>query len=160
MTLNPTQSLIAPTCGQIAQSVEQRTENPRVGSSILSLATLFLIFFPLKIRVLLGVRWFDAKLESPVCRRNRELGNCLEQPEKFFDGYAGTADQRPQGSTVQFLMVRYREMPPVGVVQDHMASLLTVKRKAYFLERLNCLTTRNDGKRRHLCGNTNLYDVR
>lgn len=30
--------------GQVAQSVEQRTENPRVGSSILSLATIHLIF--------------------------------------------------------------------------------------------------------------------
>ena len=30
------------TCGQVAQSVEQGTENPRVGSSILSLATIFL----------------------------------------------------------------------------------------------------------------------
>ena len=28
------------TCGQVAQSVEQGTENPRVGSSILSLATI------------------------------------------------------------------------------------------------------------------------
>jgi hypothetical protein len=28
--------------GQVAQLVEQRTENPRVGSSILPLATLFL----------------------------------------------------------------------------------------------------------------------
>jgi hypothetical protein len=27
-------------CGQVAQSVEQGTENPRVGSSILSLATI------------------------------------------------------------------------------------------------------------------------
>ena len=29
-----------PFCGQVAQSVEQRTENPRVGSSILPLATI------------------------------------------------------------------------------------------------------------------------
>ena len=29
--------------GQVAQSVEQRTENPRVGGSIPSLATIFLI---------------------------------------------------------------------------------------------------------------------
>ena len=29
--------------GQVAQSVEQGTENPRVGSSILSLATILLI---------------------------------------------------------------------------------------------------------------------
>ncbi len=29
--------------GQVAQSVEQWTENPRVGSSILSLATIFLL---------------------------------------------------------------------------------------------------------------------
>ena len=28
--------------GEVAQSVEQRTENPRVGSSILPLATIFL----------------------------------------------------------------------------------------------------------------------
>ena len=32
-------------CGQVAQSVEQRTENPRVGSSILSLAILFPLDF-------------------------------------------------------------------------------------------------------------------
>ena len=32
------------TCGQVAQSVEQGTENPRVGSSILSLATISLSF--------------------------------------------------------------------------------------------------------------------
>ena len=32
------------TCGQVAQSVEQGTENPRVGSSILSLATIFSVF--------------------------------------------------------------------------------------------------------------------
>ena len=31
---------------QVAQSVEQGTENPRVGSSILSLGTTFLILFP------------------------------------------------------------------------------------------------------------------
>jgi hypothetical protein len=30
-----------PTIGQVAQLVEQGTENPRVGSSILSLATIF-----------------------------------------------------------------------------------------------------------------------
>ena len=32
---------ILPRDGQVAQSVEQGTENPRVGSSILSLATIF-----------------------------------------------------------------------------------------------------------------------
>jgi hypothetical protein len=32
--------------GQVAQSVEQGTENPCVGSSILSLATIFLFFSP------------------------------------------------------------------------------------------------------------------
>ena len=31
--------------GQVAQLVEQWTENPRVGSSILSLATIFSIMF-------------------------------------------------------------------------------------------------------------------
>ena len=30
---------MTPPCGQVAQLVEQGTENPRVGSSILSLAT-------------------------------------------------------------------------------------------------------------------------
>ena len=36
--------------GQVAQSVEQGTENPRVGSSILSLATiLFLLIIDLNI---------------------------------------------------------------------------------------------------------------
>src|SRR6266568_1817479 len=34
-------SSFAATPGQVAQLVEQRTENPRVGSSILPLATLF-----------------------------------------------------------------------------------------------------------------------
>jgi hypothetical protein len=37
--------------GQVAQSVEQGTENPRVGSSILSLATIFLIFINTYIRL-------------------------------------------------------------------------------------------------------------
>ena len=35
-----------PFCGQVAQSVEQRTENPRVGSSILPLATIPFIDLP------------------------------------------------------------------------------------------------------------------
>ena len=34
--------LVAIAVGQVAQSVEQGTENPRVGSSILSLATIFI----------------------------------------------------------------------------------------------------------------------
>lgn len=41
--LHSTILIMANDFGQIAQSVEQRTENPRVGSSILSLATSFLI---------------------------------------------------------------------------------------------------------------------
>ncbi len=40
MTQNRSRSLIAASCGQIAQSVEQRIENPCVGSSILPLATM------------------------------------------------------------------------------------------------------------------------
>ena len=40
LTQKPTQSLIAHSCGQIAQSVEQRTENPRVAGSIPALATI------------------------------------------------------------------------------------------------------------------------
>ena len=34
-------TLLRPCGGQVAQLVEQRTENPRVGSSILPLATIF-----------------------------------------------------------------------------------------------------------------------
>ncbi len=40
LTQNRSRSLITIVDGQIAQSVEQRTENPRVGSSILPLATI------------------------------------------------------------------------------------------------------------------------
>ena len=42
---NPTPPLGVPSKGQVAQLVEQWTENPRVGSSILSLATIFSIIF-------------------------------------------------------------------------------------------------------------------
>ena len=38
---------------QVAQSVEQGTENPRVGSSILSLGTTFLIFPDIVFKVLI-----------------------------------------------------------------------------------------------------------
>ena len=44
---SPTFSIsFRPFGAQVAQSVEQGTENPRVGSSILSLGTTFLILFP------------------------------------------------------------------------------------------------------------------
>jgi hypothetical protein len=39
LTLPTAPDLIPALWGQVAQSVEQRTENPRVGSSILPLAT-------------------------------------------------------------------------------------------------------------------------
>jgi hypothetical protein len=36
-------------------------------------------------------------------------------------------------------------MTPIRVVQDDLASLLAVENEAQFLERLGCLTARNDG---------------
>ena len=42
LTLPTAPDLIRALWGQVAQSVEQRTENPRVGSSILPLATTYL----------------------------------------------------------------------------------------------------------------------
>lgn len=46
LTKAPTACLIAPLFGQIAQSVEQRTENPRVGGSIPPLANLQVTMSP------------------------------------------------------------------------------------------------------------------
>jgi hypothetical protein len=43
LTLPPPACLIPGLQGQIAQLVEQRTENPRVGGSIPSLATIYLL---------------------------------------------------------------------------------------------------------------------
>ena len=53
-----------PVCAEVAQSVEQRTENPRVGSSILSLGTLKFIFC---------LKGLATSLVSPFFLENRGL---------------------------------------------------------------------------------------
>jgi len=50
-------------------------------------------------------------------------------------------------------------MPPVGVIQNHVASLLAVEDEADFLKCFNCLTARDDGKRGHLCGDADFDDI-
>ena len=44
LPLAPGSSTLAPSLGRVAQLVEQRTENPRVGSSILPPATILSLF--------------------------------------------------------------------------------------------------------------------
>jgi len=56
-------------------------------------------------------------------------------------------------------MIRYREMPPVRVIQDHVASFLPVEDKADSLKCFHCITARDDGKRGHLCSDADFYDV-
>lgn len=64
---------------------------------------------------------------------------------KTFSESATPANQCPQGSTVKFLVIGYREMPPVRVVQNHVASLLAVENEADFLECFYCVATGDDG---------------
>ena len=50
-------------------------------------------------------------------------------------------------------------MPPVGMIQNHVASLLAVEDEAGFLKCSHCLTARNDWKRGHLRGDADFDDV-
>jgi hypothetical protein len=63
---------IAPPRGQVAQLVEQRTENPRVGGSIPSLAILLIQPFALNTNglgecQLVGLFWFQLVRFGPLC---------------------------------------------------------------------------------------------
>ena len=60
----------------------------------------------------------------------------LDQCDEIFYRYTGAANQRAQSATVKFLMIGYGEMPPVGMIQDHVASPLAVEDETDFLERL------------------------
>ena len=51
-------------------------------------------------------------------------------------------------------------MSSVGVMQNHMASLLAVKEKPEFLKYFYRLTARDDGERGHLGSDANFYNVR
>ncbi len=75
--------MTAESSGQVAQLVEQRTENPRVGSSILSLATS-----PLVLALLLGgcvgpetVGLFEDDCEATCRVTARQLDDCLEEQQ-------------------------------------------------------------------------------
>jgi len=80
------------------------TENPRVGSSVLSLATFSFSFMQL---ALLNFDSFSPeqfvskradKLSSPGTRqidKSLFMGSSLEESDKFFDCYTGAADKRP-----------------------------------------------------------------
>jgi hypothetical protein len=88
------------------------------------------------------------------------LAALLQLRNELFDGDPGTPDQRPQGSAVKVFMIRYGEMSSVGVIQNHMASLLTVKEKSEFLKCFYRLTARDNGERSHLGSDANFYNVR
>jgi hypothetical protein len=64
LTLTVPADLIPRSPGQVAQLVEQRTENPRVGSSILPLATI--LISSLDPRHLLPTRSATATVRRPV----------------------------------------------------------------------------------------------
>ena len=51
-------------------------------------------------------------------------------------------------------------MPPVSVIQNHMASRLVVEDEAGFLKYFHCLTARDDRKRSHLRCDTHFYGYR
>jgi hypothetical protein len=74
------------------------------------------------------------------------LARLLQLRNELFHGDAGTADERPQGSAIKLFMIRYRQVPSVGVLQNHMASLLSAKKKAEFLKCFYRLTARDDGE--------------
>ena len=66
----------------------------------------------------------------------QKLRPSLEQCDEIFYRYTRTANQRSQGAAVKFFMIGYGEMPPVGMIQDHVTSLLAVEDEADFLEHL------------------------
>lgn len=84
----------------------------------------------------------------------------LQLRNELLDRDARTPDQRAQGSAVKLFMIRYGEMSSVGVIQNYMASLLSVKEKSELLKCFYRFTARDDGERSHLCGDANFYDVR
>src|SRR5512143_1302625 len=50
-------------------------------------------------------------------------------------------------------------MPPVSVIENHMASLLAVENEADLLECFRCLAARDNWKRGHLRGDADFYDI-
>ena len=69
---------------------------------------------------------------EPAGNPRRTARRSLNQSRKFFHGNARAPDQGAERSSVELSMVGHRQMTTVWVIEDNVASLLTVENKPYF----------------------------
>ena len=74
---------------------------------------------------------------------------CSKQHDEFLNGDRGATDDSPEASSVELPVIRNREVSSVRMIKNDVASPLAVKNETDLLECLDCLTAREDGKRRH-----------
>jgi hypothetical protein len=79
---------------------------------------------------------------TPLC-------NLANQTCELFDGDLGGADYAAEGSSVEFVMLRYGDRRPGWTHQPHMAAFLTKDRVTELRQGSDAGRSGDDGERRH-----------